>query len=101
TRLPDRSNLTLRDALPICDHAIEWQFEQRPGTGAEQLGGDEDAVLVNQSGTRESPRQTRPGLDQHLVGATRGQLLQQLAQIDMRSEEHTSELQSRETIVFR
>src|SRR3712207_7668072 len=80
--------LSLRDALPICRPRAD---RRRPGSHVERAG----QVLVGRQPAR--PRRRQPGdarrdQRQPRVGEVRG---------EHRSEEHTSELQSRQYLVCR
>src|SRR5690606_42006578 len=95
-----RSTLSLRDALPIClGHAV---YCARPVVGNEPFAVLLPDVLVEQRGTENDLQQmTRRFVEtgghvQILVEPVPEELV---SQYGVRSEEHTSELQSRENLV--
>src|SRR5690606_39421642 len=76
--------LSLHDALPISPPGV-----QGPSAGRRPRGGEARDLPPR-------PRTRHPG-----PGAFRPRLVQQARQLASRSEEHTSELQSRENLVCR
>src|SRR5690606_39684313 len=96
TPTPETYTLSLHDALPICRVERGHRARHRAGDGLLERGqvrhlGDQGGLVVERGAHR---RQGARGDD------VLGVLADQEAQ-EVRSEEHTSELQSRENLVCR
>src|SRR5690606_40807007 len=85
--------LSLHDALPIFEISQAAQVVCHPGMGEDSHPFDEIIELLPGQGLHD-----RGDLSQFAVGAIFG--IEDL-HIELRSEEHTSELQSRENLVCR
>src|SRR5690606_41403770 len=96
---PDTSTLALHDALPICSNpeAAVQEVEQLNAQGvAAIVGGFASPVCL--AASQAASRYNLPYIVD--VGVT-DQIIQRGLKNTFRSEEHTSELQSRENLVCR
>src|SRR5690606_42074106 len=89
---PELSPLPLHDALPICRDTHHKEGDDEHAFAADQV------TEVSGDDTPE-----RPGEKRHAKGRERQQKASDLSRVgeEDRSEEHTSELQSRENLVCR